>query len=114
MIKELVLEILREELKGSKKQPYQENADLVVDLIEKPVLVETATKYYSGVLSKIDCRFLRLTQAQWVASTGKFSDYMIDPEGDSNAEFEPCNDVTISLGAICTIIPLNKIIRKLK
>lgn len=84
------------------------------DVMQKPVLVETATKYYSGVLESNIDGFIKLTKAQWVACTGRFSSFVVDPEGDSNSEFEPCPDVLISIGAICTIIELPKIIRKLK
>jgi len=80
----------------------------------KPVHVETVTKYYSGVLEYINDDFIHLTQAQWVQSTGRYEAYTKDPEGDDKARYEPCPDVTISRGAIVSILNLPKIVRKLK
>jgi len=87
---------------------------LIQTVIGRPVLVETATRFFSGVLSETDGTFIKVTEAQWVADTGRYSAYFENPEGDSNAEFEPCPDQYISIGAICTFSILPKAIRKLK
>jgi hypothetical protein len=87
---------------------------ILSQVMGKPVLVETATRFFSGVMSATDGVFVKVTECQWVADTGKYSSYHENPEGDSNAEFEPCADQYISIGAICTLSVLPKVIRKLK
>lgn len=94
------------------------NSNWALDVfIGKPIHVETPTKYYSGTLVNRDyCQqnFIELTNAQWVACTGRFSTYCENPEGDASAEFEPCPNVLIAISAIIAIIPLPSNVRKLK
>ena len=74
--------------------------------------VQTATHYYAGTLADVNDNALLLTDAAWVADTGRFNQFM---GGAKPFELEPCGPapVLISLGAVIAILPKKIIIEVL-
>jgi len=72
--------------------------------IERNVLIQTVTHYYTGrVVGEYESEFV-LTDASWIPDTGRFSDFMLS--GVAN-EVEPLPAgvvVSISRGAIVAVI----------
>ncbi len=74
--------------------------------------VQTATHYYVGTLADVNDMALLLTDAAWVADTGRFNEFM---SGSKPYELEPCGQVPvlISLGAVIAIMPKKVVIEVL-
>ena len=74
-------------------------------------LVETVTKYYLGKLAGVGEHELTLTDASWIADTGRYSEALTN--GTAN-EVEPCPDgpVFVGRGSIVSVIPWGKAIMR--
>lgn len=70
------------------------------------VLIETPTKYWSGLVLYCNPTAIRLTDAAWVANTGRFEHAIATGNFD---EVEPCGTVTVACGAVMAILPLPKL-----
>jgi hypothetical protein len=70
--------------------------------------VQTATHYYSGVVSLIKDGFLHMGSAAWIADTGRFAQAIEDLEKNAK-EVEPCGSVLIPLTSIVAAIPVTTI-----
>ena len=70
------------------------------------VLIETPAKYWSGRVVTVDAMAIRLVEAAWVASTGRFAQAIKSGEMD---EVEPCGVVTVACAAVMAILPLPKL-----
>jgi len=67
--------------------------------VGKNYFIRTVSMYYTGCLKKIVGEFLVLSNAAWVADTGRFHDFL--KTGSVN-EVEPfIDDVFVPLGSIC-------------
>ena len=82
--------------KQQKKQAKQ------TDLYPRgPVLVRTVTHYYTGNLTEVSDGELRLTDAAWIADTGRFSEAL---KTGVMSEVEPYpDDVILSRGAVVDV-----------
>lgn len=67
------------------------------------VFIRTVTLYYTGKISEIKGEWITLTEAAWVADTGRFHQFLT--EGKCN-EFEGIPEhVSIPTGSIIDVIP---------
>ena len=76
-------------------------------VIGQNYLIETCTKYFTGKLERVTDKELVISNAAWVADTGKYSTALAT--GDfSEVEMMPmeCRPI-ISRGAIVTVIPVS-------
>jgi len=71
------------------------------------VLIETPTKYWSGEVVAVDSTAIRLSNAAWVANTGRFAQAIASGEMD---EVEPCGTVTVACAAVMVLVPLPKLL----
>jgi hypothetical protein len=55
----------------------------------KKYLIETVTKYFTGVLQRITDRDIVLNNAAWIAETGRYHDALSNYRFPDNAEIEP-------------------------
>ena len=66
--------------------------------IGQNVFIRTVTLYYTGKVESVNAGFVRLTDAAWIADTGRFHDFL--KEGKCN-EFEGfIEPVNIPMGSI--------------
>lgn len=67
------------------------------------VFIRTVTLYYTGQIAALDAFWITLTDAAWVADTGRFHDFLT--KGQCN-EFEGFPEsVSIPLGSIIDVSP---------
>lgn len=72
--------------------------NLLDHLIGRNVFIRTVTLYYVGELTDVDSDWLCLSEASWVADTGRFSTALETGELNEVERFP--NDVLVSRGAI--------------
>lgn len=72
------------------------------DFIGGGVFIRTVTMYYTGKVEKIAGKFLVLSQAAWIADTGRFNDF-IQGKPTSALEVEPMGDTMINIDTITDI-----------
>jgi len=71
------------------------------DLIGEKVFIRTVTMYHTGNVVAVSDQFVTLSDAAWVADTGRFSDALSTGE---LSEVEPVEGlVRVSLGAIVDV-----------
>ena len=81
--------------------------------IGKKYLIRTVTMIQTGMVKEIKGKFLILTQASWIADTGRFSECLQDQ--DKLNEVEPFkNDAFVNLDTIIDATEIEKLITKLK
>jgi phosphoribosyl 1,2-cyclic phosphodiesterase len=80
-------------VKTIQKHPYT---------IGKQWIIETATKYYVGDVVAVTDTEIILSQAAWLADTGRFNEFM---KTGVPLELEPCGAVVVSRGAIVASLP---------
>ena len=69
------------------------------------VFIRTVTLYYTGKLKKVCGQFITLSDAAWIADTGRFNDFL--KKGLAN-EVEPFeDDVHIPIGSLIDITKWN-------
>ena len=115
MIKELLKEILLQELKGE-KTIHSQNDDSHYE-IGKPYMIQTVTAFYKGILEKITSTEFVLTDCSWVADTGRFSEFAADETDTIVKEEEPFPadmKVIISRSAMLCAYKRKSLVRKLK
>lgn len=84
--------------KKKKQQQKQRRSDLYP---RGPVLVRTVTHYYTGNLTEVSEGELRLTNAAWIADTGRFSTALTT---GVLSEVEPYpGNVILSRGAVIDV-----------
>lgn len=82
-------------------------------LIGEKYLIRTVTMTLTGKLKSKSDKFLVLSDAAWIADTGRFSLALEDQ--DKFNEVEPFkNDAIVAVGAIVDATVINKLIRKMK
>jgi len=75
-----------------------EEADMLDHLLGKAVIIRTVTSNWTGRLDAFDEQMLMLSDAAWIANTGRYSDSLTAGELD---EVEPAPEpVLIGRGAI--------------
>lgn len=74
---------------GTKRIVTEGNDNLIDNLIGKGVFVRTVTCYYTGRLLAVDENFLLLSEAAWIADTGRFTNAL---SGGTLNEVEPYPD----------------------
>jgi len=100
------------EISGLINGKTQENDDCPFE-IGKNYLIRTVTFAISGKIKKISKDFLVLSDADWIADTGRFSLALEDQ--DKFREIEPFkNDAIVGRGAIVDATEISKLIRKMK
>jgi len=77
----------------------------VTDFIGKNVFIRTVTMFYTGHVEAIDGKFVVLSQAAWIADTGRFADF-IAGNPTSAMEVEPMGDTMVNLDAVLDMSPL--------
>ena len=78
--------------------------------IGKPYLIRTVTHISTGVLKSVGKQELVLTDACWIADTGRFADQFSKSTAEMFNEVEPWplgNDVVIGRGAIIDATKIN-------
>jgi len=69
--------------------------------IGENVFIRTVTLYYTGKIKNISERFVTLSNAAWIADTGRFADFL--KKGIAN-EVEPyVDDVHIPIGSMIDV-----------
>ena len=73
------------------------------------MLIETVTKFYVGKVVDLLQQELVLTDAAWVADTGRYNEFLAKGDGGQSTEFEPCPDgpIAIGRGSIVSAIPFH-------
>ena len=74
----------------------------VKDLVGTNVFIRTVTHYFTGHVEAIDGQFVILSQAAWVADTGRYADAL--KNGDLS-EVEPIGNVMVNLSSVIDITP---------
>ena len=81
--------------------------------IGKNYLIRTATFTLTGKIKKITKDFIVLSEADWIADTGRFSEALKD--SDKFSEVEPFqNDAFVGKLSIIDATEITKLIRKMK
>lgn len=79
----------------------------------KKVFIRAVTYHYTGLVVSVDANTIDITEAAWIADSGRFSVAMADPQQMSEVEMYPVDRVvSISRGAIvdmCEIPSLPKV-----
>jgi hypothetical protein len=75
------------------------------DIIGTDVFIRGVTMYYTGHVEGITNGFIKLKDAAWIASTGRFADFM-KGKPDGNQEVEPMGNTMVSISSILDISPL--------
>jgi hypothetical protein len=74
---------------------------MIKDLLGKKVFIRTVTFHYTGLLAQADEQFLRLSEAAWIADSGRFADAL---KMGSLSEVEPYpGDVLVAVGSIVDV-----------
>lgn len=69
-------------------------------------LIRTVTFTYLGMLERITPTELVLSQASWVAETGRYHQFLLNGNGDGAVEVEPCPDECIVMrGGVVDAVP---------
>ena len=91
--------------------PYSEDHYVV----GKPYMVHTVTGFYKGILDKVTQTEFVLSEASWVADTGKFSNSVENDDNVSEEEpFGKSQKLIINRGSMVIAYQIPKITRKLK
>lgn len=72
------------------------------ELVGKKILIRTVTYFSVGKVEKVEDGFFKLSDASWVADTGRFSNAI--KEGKL-IEVEPVGEMYVSLGSVVDIFP---------
>lgn len=72
------------------------------DLIGSKLFIRTVTYHMVGKVEKVEDGFIRLSDASWIADSGRFSTAI--KEG-SLSEVEPVGEAYVSLGSIVDMFP---------
>jgi len=72
--------------------------------IGEKYLIRTVTMYYTGRLEKVGEKELTLSNAAWIADTGRYADALKSGE---LGEVEPIGDVIVGRGAIIDAVVWN-------
>ena len=93
-------------------KPTQQGEDCPFEIREK-YLIRTVTFTLTGIIKSKTSQFLVLSEADWIADTGRFS---VSLENQDNFnEVEPFkNDAIVSKGSIVDATKIIKLIRKMK
>ena len=76
-------------------------ADLIEDLVGRNVFVRTVTYHYTGRLETYNKHWLMLSDAAWIADSGRFADFLTHGEA---SEVEPYPDACfVSRGSVVDI-----------
>lgn len=108
-LEDLTLKEIRElqKLSGGRKieeHPYE---------VGQAYVIRTVTMIQVGKLEKVYKNELVLSEASWVADTGRFSSFIEDM--DNVKEMEPIKgEFIVGRGGIIDAVKVNKLIRKLK
>jgi hypothetical protein len=108
MLKELFKEILKEEMQT--KTNVQDDCPFEIG---ENYLIRTVTFTLTGKIKSKTSQFLVLSDADWIADTGRFSEALQNQ--DKFNEVEPFkNDAIVAKGAIVDATKIEKLIRKMK
>lgn len=89
---------------GGQEHPFE---------IGKAYLIRTVTMIQTGRIKEIKGKFLVLSEASWIADTGRFSEALQDQ--DKFNEVEPFkNDAIVNMDTIIDATEIVKLITKLK
>lgn len=115
MLKEIIKEMLREELKPTNCNELKRTDSVLGQflVIGKTYHIRTVTMDYSGTLVAFDLNHLILTDASWVADSGRFNEYLKDTSKIN--ENEPyANDVLVNVQSISDITEIENPYRLVK
>lgn len=73
-----------------------------MDLTGKNVLIRTVTNFYTGNVAAVDDRWITLTDAAWIADTGRFSGALATGTLDE-VEPYPDGEVFVAVGAVVDV-----------
>ncbi len=105
MDKELVLRVLEMALSGD-STPKCSGYDRYVG---ENVFIRTVTYHYTGKVIGVDGDLIHLKDAAWIADSGRFNEALKDTGNIKEAE-PYHNDVSVSIGAICDITTVDKLV----
>jgi len=74
------------------------------DLIGKTLFFRTITYHYTGKVTKIIGFFLGLSDAAWIADSGRFMNFIKTGEA---SEVEPIGEMLLNIQTIVDIIPFD-------
>jgi len=80
---------------GSRKQKYFPYK------VGDKVFIRSVTLYYIGKIEKIEGDWVTLSNASWIADTGRFFDFLKDGECNEYESFQ--NNVSIHIGSMIDI-----------
>lgn len=110
MIKELIKEILKEELTTTKTEVKDTSCPYEVG---KNYHVRTVTMAVAGKLKAVYSNELVLENASWVADTGRFNEYLADTSKlNENEPFK--YDVIVGRGAIVDCTQVDRVFEDVK
>jgi hypothetical protein len=72
------------------------------ELTGKKLLIRTVTYFNVGKVEQVQDGFIKLSNASWVADTGRFADAI---KKGTLSEVEPVGEVYVSLGSIVDMFP---------
>ena len=73
-------------------------------LIGKSLFFRTVTYHYTGKVSGVVGSFLSLTDAAWIADSGRFEDFI---KTGIASEVEPIGEMLLNINTIIDILPFN-------
>ena len=107
MNKELVIKLLELATDGKQEKTGYEK------MVGKSVLIRTVTHHYTGRVIEVTGLTLTISDAAWLADSGRFNEFLKDP--DKANEVEPYqNDVIINLYSILDVTEIPKLLGSVK
>jgi hypothetical protein len=101
-MKTQLIEKLLEKLIDDKEKLEPWNGSELPFAVGKSYFIRTVTYHLLGKVEKVSGNFLVLSEASWVADSGRFSKSIKD--GELN-EVEFCGDAIVSITSICDAFP---------
>jgi hypothetical protein len=80
-------------------EDHQFKGEVMIE-VGRCYFIETVTKYWTGRVKAVDCDWIALEDAAWIADTGRFAEFLAS---GSPSEVEPVPDGCLEL------IPINQI-----
>jgi len=74
------------------------------DMIGKKLFFRTVTYHYTGKITKIVGNFIGLSDAAWIADSGRFMDFL---KSGKASEVEPIGEMLLNMNTIVDAIPFN-------
>jgi len=97
-ISDETFDLIRDQLK--EKEKYEINQ--LEDLVGKKVFIRTVTYHLTGKIEAIVGYFFKLSNAAWIADSGRFMNAIKNGELD---EVEPVGDAMVNINSITDMFP---------